>query len=513
MTSAPSPDLLCRKHRNENLHTGHVAALAVELFDRTRKHLRLPAEDRRLLEVASRLHDVGFAVAPEAHAREGAGIVRREGVADFTRSECEIMAAAICLHSNAGADRPGPAASPSPGDAAAILRKAGFGLEGVALRRALRLAAFLRVADALDHAHIQRTSLERIRIRDGRVRVTVRCPGYPGVIRPAEAKADLWSRVFRLGIRFQYDPGRRGRPALAGVLKKRMTVREALRRLMFLHYRLTMDARAGILRRDDPIDLHDLRVSMRRLRAGLRLYMERWPARSPARICRRLVDVSARMGVIRDSQAWLEFLQSPRTREVGARDVAWPGYLRDVKRRTTQNTARLRRMLQGRPWARLAGDIARFLRIELAVQPTGDGGDTFRAYAARAVRRAYVDLERRGNATGSMTSEQFHELRRRIRRARYRAEFLAATGGRLGRRLVERLKSCADALGDLHDADVRLEMIERAARVRLPALRKFLRAERRDALDDFRRAWKKLQSRGFRKPALSGLAAMRRKHG
>src|SRR5580700_8007475 len=73
MTSPPpriarlSLDELCAAYHNEDVHTEHVTALALRLFDRTRAWLDLPMSGRQLLDAAARLHDVGYSIDPVHH--------------------------------------------------------------------------------------------------------------------------------------------------------------------------------------------------------------------------------------------------------------------------------------------------------------------------------------------------------------------------------------------------------------------------------------------------------------
>jgi exopolyphosphatase/pppGpp-phosphohydrolase len=138
---------LCVKHGNEQAHTGHVTALALDLFDETAGFLAVPAEDRPLLEAACRLHEIGYSTSPRRHARAGYEIVRSEGLQGFTSSARDDIAAAIYLHPA----RPGAAAD-------RLLER-----RLRASPRARRLTAYLRIADGLDAAHLQDTAIVAVR--------------------------------------------------------------------------------------------------------------------------------------------------------------------------------------------------------------------------------------------------------------------------------------------------------------------------------------------------------------
>ncbi len=92
-------DEVCAAYDNEDVHSEHVTALALRLFDHTRAALDLPAGGRRLLEAAARLHDVGYSVDPVHHLLASAEIVAKEGIKGFSRSECEQIMQIMVRHS------------------------------------------------------------------------------------------------------------------------------------------------------------------------------------------------------------------------------------------------------------------------------------------------------------------------------------------------------------------------------------------------------------------------------
>jgi len=128
----------------------------------------------------------GYGVNPRRHARAGYEIVRSEGLEGFTSSALDDIAAAICLHPA----RPGAAAD---GSLARRLR---------ALPRARRLAAYLRIADGLDAAHLQDAVIVEVQKTESIICLHVAChEASPGLVR-ADRKADLWREVFPLELQF-----------------------------------------------------------------------------------------------------------------------------------------------------------------------------------------------------------------------------------------------------------------------------------------------------------------------
>jgi exopolyphosphatase/guanosine-5'-triphosphate,3'-diphosphate pyrophosphatase len=182
----------------EGDHGPHVARLALQLFDATRRLHRLGRRERELLEYAALLHDVGLHVSHRKHHRHSQYLITHGELRGFTPEEVQVMAAAARFHK-------GAPPKPSHEDLAEL---------GPAERRlAIALAALLRVADSLDRSHhgvVRRLSVAR---RNGRVRVRLDTRGRDAALElwGAERKSDLWERLFGTELSFELaGAGRRG---------------------------------------------------------------------------------------------------------------------------------------------------------------------------------------------------------------------------------------------------------------------------------------------------------------
>ncbi len=130
-------------------HGRQVAALALALFDGTRRHHGLGAAERDLLEHAAFLHDVGHHVSYPRHHRHSYYLIRNGDLRGFNRLEVEVMANVARYHRRARPrKRHGPFRA-LPAEARRVVKV---------------LAACLRLADALDRSHrqvVRRLSLQR----------------------------------------------------------------------------------------------------------------------------------------------------------------------------------------------------------------------------------------------------------------------------------------------------------------------------------------------------------------
>ena len=161
MSGKPTIESLCRKFRNEDVHSLFVARLALSIFDSVSPHLGLPPSLRPLLRAAAILHDIGYSVQPADHQAVGGAIVVDKGVAGLTAGQCRVVAAAIALH------RRDFAKAYIVGLFAKLADK----------ETALRLGAILRIADGLDHGHLQNVSILSVKQHAGGFLLAASSPG------------------------------------------------------------------------------------------------------------------------------------------------------------------------------------------------------------------------------------------------------------------------------------------------------------------------------------------------
>jgi exopolyphosphatase/guanosine-5'-triphosphate,3'-diphosphate pyrophosphatase len=131
---------LGRRFHFDEAHSRHVARLCMTLFDALEKVHGMNQRQRMMLETAAILHDIGAFIKASGHNRHGQYIVANSEIFGLPRDEQDIIANVIRYH------RGDP---PSEAD-----------IEYISLQReerilVLKMAAILRVADALDRGHSQ----------------------------------------------------------------------------------------------------------------------------------------------------------------------------------------------------------------------------------------------------------------------------------------------------------------------------------------------------------------------
>jgi len=474
---------LCEKYSNETVHAEHVVMLALSLFDRTYRDMGLRRDDRRCLETACRLHNVGFSRDPEDYATASARIVMEEGLLGFTPAQRRFVAVAVLLHQD---------------NHSKYLRDPL--LERVRDHgRALRLAAYVRVADALDCAHIQDTRIQSVRLQDGRFLAKVACRTYEAGLAEAQRKSDLWFKVLRVPISFEPAPVSRKDLLFSDVVKREDSALSALRRLLCLQWRV-IDENSRLIAEGgrDPEYLHDMRVAMNRFRMALRLFRGPLDGTSAAALYRRLGEFRQKVGLARDMQVWVAFLESRTVQRALRETPGWPEYLELKQKENETRRAGLRRVLKGKTYASLRTDMSVLARFELPRLVRASEVPSFRSFMARKIRRIYRRVLKEKASARKMSAEQMHRVRIRCRRARYWAEFGAPVLGASGRELAGRLKAVTGALGNLHDMDVHLEEADPQGGSRPQRLVEVMRRARRVSLRAFDKAWTDINDKAFR---------------
>jgi len=131
---------MARRFDVDTRHSGQVARLALELFDRMVAIHKLPAAARPLLEVAALLHDVGSAVSTQGHHKHSCYLIQNADLPVLSVRERDLCARVARYHRRSAPEL------------------AHAGMDGLNRRESLlvrKLSTILRIADALDRSHHQ----------------------------------------------------------------------------------------------------------------------------------------------------------------------------------------------------------------------------------------------------------------------------------------------------------------------------------------------------------------------
>lgn len=186
-----SARILAERYQSDPGHGEHVGNLCAHFFDSLKDLHQLDEHDELLLQVAAILHEVGTYVSPRAHHKHSEYLILNSEVFGLDRLDVTIVALVARYHRHSGPQVSHPS-------------YAALGIEDRI--RVCKLAAILRVADALERTHAQRVAKIEIRRAAGKLRI--RLPGLAdaAVERLAMAsKADLFEEVFGLAVVIDED--------------------------------------------------------------------------------------------------------------------------------------------------------------------------------------------------------------------------------------------------------------------------------------------------------------------
>jgi exopolyphosphatase/guanosine-5'-triphosphate,3'-diphosphate pyrophosphatase len=182
------------KYRYDAAHARHVALLAMRLFDELRSEHGLGSRDRLLLEVAALLHDIGAFVSLRGHHKHAQYILSVSEIFGLSREDMAVISNVARYHRRAG-----PNKSHLPYMA----------LDSAARVLVNKLAAILRVANALDADHLQKVRDVRVVREDDDWVLEVDGAGDLTIERLAAlARADLLTEVFGRKAGFREVGGR-----------------------------------------------------------------------------------------------------------------------------------------------------------------------------------------------------------------------------------------------------------------------------------------------------------------
>lgn len=185
---------LARRYDYDAVHAAHVECLVGTLFMELEALHRLSRENRKLLEYAAILHDIGSYISDRGHHRHTLQMIMMEPLTAFSRDEKTVIANVARYHRKA---------LPS-------LEHTAYGiLSDADKRRVNLLAPLLRIADALDHSrrsHVKELSCE---VTEDAVILHAGAEGDLAEERASvERRSDMFGAVYGREIRLNVFPPR-----------------------------------------------------------------------------------------------------------------------------------------------------------------------------------------------------------------------------------------------------------------------------------------------------------------
>jgi exopolyphosphatase/guanosine-5'-triphosphate,3'-diphosphate pyrophosphatase len=190
---------VARRYDYDAPHSQLVARLATRIFDDTCELHGMGRDERKLLEYAALLHDIGYHIAHNNHHRHALYLIKNSEMPGFTGNELAVMATVVRYHRGSMPQRLRDARSRREHEDL-------LALDRTHRRVALQLAAILQVADGLDRSHRQLIEDVRCEVSDGCATFHIKSTGECDLeIWSAERKAIWFSRLFRVQVRFECE--------------------------------------------------------------------------------------------------------------------------------------------------------------------------------------------------------------------------------------------------------------------------------------------------------------------
>ena len=186
-----SARILAGRYQSDPGHGEHVGKLCEHFLAKLRDLHQLGAHDALLLQVSAILHEVGTYVSPRDHHEHSEYIILNSEIFGLDRLDITIVALVSRYHRHSGPrlDHPAYAA-----------------LSTEDRIRVCKLAAILRVADALERTHAQRVTKIEITRSTGKLHIRLPSLKDAAIERLAmDAKADLFEQVFGLTVIIEED--------------------------------------------------------------------------------------------------------------------------------------------------------------------------------------------------------------------------------------------------------------------------------------------------------------------
>ncbi|MCA8235147.1 CHAD domain-containing protein [Burkholderia cenocepacia] len=218
----------------------------------------------------------------------------------------------------------------------------------------------------------------------------------------------------------------------------------------------------GVLERDDPEFVHQMRVALRRLRTLMRFF-----PRFTDRQWKDTLGVDLRwlaklLGTVRD---WDVFATEslPALIAADGGGSAWDGTLDAARAQSMAARVELRQALHSARYARLTLGWLEWLSALALPAADGDDAPSLRRHATKRVRRLFGHLYGSPSLTSLDTAAR-HQVRIDAKRLRYALEFFASLASRRTRtETVKTLARVQSVLGEANDAMVALHHLEQLA--------------------------------------------------
>lgn len=289
---------------------------------------------------------------------------------------------------------------------------------------------------------------------------------------------------------------------------------EAARASLRRHFEKLLARAHDVRRGDDPEDVHQMRVATRRLRASLQVVAPVFDAALVRDTRRRLRDLAAALGHVRDRDVLLGHLRADIAALATPQQDALAPLIAVVERELALARAALLAYLESKRYRRLVRDFARFLTapgVGVALQAEHGGPLRTRDMAGSLIWRRYEALRSYEPLLPAAPEETLHQMRIAGKRLRYTLEFFTDERGPDTQPCLAPLADLQELLGGLQDAAVARAAITQLGMAGEPGPAGYLArrdSERAALLARLPAAWAGVGAAAYRKRLLALIAAI-----
>ncbi|HVF89390.1 MAG TPA: Ppx/GppA phosphatase family protein [Blastocatellia bacterium] len=189
---------VARRYDYDAPHSHKVALLATQIFDDTHDLHGFGEPERKMLQYAALLHDVGYHIAHNNHHRHSLYLIKNSEMPGFTGNEIAVLATVVRYHRGSLPKK--------TQDARARREHEDFyALDRNQRAMALKLSAILQLADGLDRSHNQ--NVESVQASVTGTTVSFRATGKGDCeleLWSADRKARWFRDIFRVSVTFEH---------------------------------------------------------------------------------------------------------------------------------------------------------------------------------------------------------------------------------------------------------------------------------------------------------------------
>lgn len=239
--------------------------------------------------------------------------------------------------------------------------------------------------------------------------------------------------------------------------------------------------------------LHDIRVSLRRLRTTVATFRPWIPPKKDWKSLERLLSrLCDDFGEARDIDVWLEILRDAKkqNKKKFPASTQWKTFERRLKERRTETAAAA---LNSKDFTQFKKRLSIYLAkpIPLRRRPM----PTTEEMARCRMHKIQKKITERYRNIGNFSSHSSHELRRACRRMRYLCTLFAPYTPPIVTHVGKHITKAQAALGIVHDCDTALAQLKTIPnRETKECLRLFLQQRRDLHIKRFKREWKKFEA-------------------